>query len=166
MAVTRGVRRLPGGGVRVRLAARERELLRSIPEQLRPILAGEADSPAHERLFPPAYRDERLESEYRDLVGESLVAERLDRLDAFARTLDGGESGRLGWTVDLTAEDAHAWLSAINDARLTLGVLLGITDESQWEHALDHDDPSTVALAYLGWLQEELLQALTAGLPE
>lgn len=146
----------------MRLGTRERDLLRSLPEQLRPVLTGEADpGNARDRLFPRAYEDAEHEDEYRDLVGEYLVEERLDRLDAFARTLDAGEARRLTWTVELSADDAEAWLSALNDARLTLGVVLGITDESQWESGLDRSDPSTVALAYLGWLQEELLRALT-----
>jgi hypothetical protein len=161
-----GVRRLPGGGVRVKLGNRERDLLRSVPDQLRPVLTGEVETDARKRLFPRAYHDDEADEEYRDLVGESLVAERVERLEAFARTLDEGHEGRLWWSVELSADDAHAWLSALNDARLTLGVLLGITDESQWEQGVDQSNPSAVALAYLGWLQEELLRALMETLPD
>lgn len=167
MSVVHGVSRLPGGGVRVRLTSRERALLQSLPEQLRPLLSGEGGAPeVRGRLFPPAYHDEEQESEYRDLIGDSLVEERIERLEAFARTLDGGHSGRLSWSAELSADEAHAWLSALNDARLTLGVLLGITDESQWEDGVDRDDPSAVALFYLGWLQEQLLAALMSSLDE
>ncbi|HVM13700.1 MAG TPA: DUF2017 family protein [Egibacteraceae bacterium] len=167
MGLVHGVSRLPGGGVRVRLTARERTLLRSLPEQLRPMLAGEAGPPkVRDRLFPPAYPEPGDESEYRDLVGESLVEERLARLEAFATTLDAGQGGRLAWTVELSPDDAHAWLSALNDARLTLGVLLGIDDESQWERGPDDANPSAMALYYLGWLQEQLLAALMPGLDE
>lgn len=167
MGLVHGVARLPGGGVRVRLTPRERSLLQSLPAQLRPLLTGDAGGGAvRGRLFPPAYGDAEQESEYRDLVGESLVEERLERLEAFAATLDGGQGGRLAWTVELSADQAHAWLSALNDARLTLGVLLGITDESQWERGPDEDNPSAVALYYLGWLQEQLLGALMHSLDE
>lgn len=161
MGLIHGVARLPDGGVRVRLTTRERTLLRSLPEQLRPLVSGEGGPAAvRERLFPRGYADAEEESEYRDLVGESLAEERVARLEAFAGTLDAGREGRMGWTVELSTDEAHAWLSALNDARLTLGVLLGITEESQWEHRGTDDDPSTVALHYLGWLQEQLLAAL------
>lgn len=167
MALGHGVTRLPDGGVRVRLTPRERALLQSLPAQLRPMLSGETDpAGVRERLFPRAYDDAEHDEEYRDLVADSLVEERLERLEAFARTLDGGHGGRLTWTVELSADDAHAWLSALNDARLTLGVLLGITEESQWEQSLEEDNPSSVALYYLGWLQEQLVAALMTGLQE
>ncbi|HVL99721.1 MAG TPA: DUF2017 family protein [Egibacteraceae bacterium] len=165
MGLVHGVTRLPSGRVRVRLTARERALLRSLPDELRPVLSGEADGSAvHERLFPRGYAESGHEAEYRDLVGDSLVEERLARLEAFAATLDAGQGGRLAWTVELSLDDAHAWLSALNDARLTLGVLLGIVEESQWEQGPDDRNPSAVALYYLGWLQEQLLAALMPGL--
>lgn len=166
MSLIHGIVRLPGGGVRVRLTPRERDLLASLPEQLRPVLAGEAPPAVRARLFPPAYTEPDEEADYRDLVGEALVEERLERLEAFAATLTATEPGRLSWTVELSGEQAHAWLSALNDARLTLGVLLGITDESQWEDGVDADDPSAAALYYLGWLQEQLLAALMGDLEE
>lgn len=167
MGLVHGATRLPGGGVRIRLSARERSLLASLPGQLRPLLSGQAEAGAvRDRLFPRAYEGADEESEYRDLVGESLVEERIERLEAFASTLDAGHGGRLGWTVELSSDEAHAWLSALNDARLTLGVLLGITEESQWEGGPAHDDPSAVALYYLGWLQEQLLAALMSSLDE
>ncbi|MEX2621752.1 MAG: DUF2017 family protein [Egibacteraceae bacterium] len=167
MGAVHGVARLPDGGVRVRLTAKERSLLQSLPGQLRPLLAGDAgDVGIRRRLFPHGYDDAQQEAEYRDLVGESLVEERLERLEAFAATLDGGQGGRWSWTVELSPDDAHAWLSALNDARLTLGVLLGITDESQWERGPEQDNPSAVALYYLGWLQEQLLGALMQSLDD
>jgi hypothetical protein len=175
-----GIRRRGDGGARVRLAPRERDALRALPSQLRPILAGDEPTAAggsaagsgspldtvRERLFPPAYDDPEAEEEYRGLVQRSLVDERLAALDVFERTLAGGEEGRLGWTVDLDADEAAAWLSAINDTRLTLGAVIGITTEREWDQGPDEDDAASVLLYYLGWLQEELLGALSADLGE
>src|SRR5690606_21065413 len=97
-----GIRRRAGGGVRVRLAPRERAALRALPDQLRPVLRGdEAPERVVERLFPPAYDDPEAEREYRELVGDSLADERLAAVEAFERTLAAGDEGRLGWTVDL-----------------------------------------------------------------
>jgi len=164
-----GVRRTADGGVRVTLTPRERELLRSLAPQLRPIVAGERDLDTaggwvRERLFPSAYDDPLDELEYRELVADGLASERLAALDAFAATLDGGSAGRSGWSTTLDPEQAHAWLSATNDARLTLAMVVGVTDESEWERRPNPDDATTVVLHYLGWLQEQLLAALTTDL--
>lgn len=160
-----GIRRRAGGGVRVRLAPRERAALRALPDQLRPVLRGD-DAPERvvERLFPTAYDDPEAEREYRELVGDSLADERLAAVEAFERTLAAGDEGRLGWTVDLDPDEAAAWLSAINDTRLVLGAVLGIETEREWGEGPDPDEPASVLLYYLGWLQEELLAALSGDL--
>jgi len=160
-----GVRRRAGGGVRVRLAPRERAALRALPEQLRPLLRGEeGPDRVRQRLFPRAYDDPEADREFRELVGASIADERLAAIDAFEETLERGEEGRLGWTVDLDADQAAAWLSAINDSRLVLGAVLGIETERQWGDGPDPDEPASVLLYYLGWLQEELLAALSRDL--
>jgi len=171
MAGFQAVARLPGGGVRVRLAHRERDILRTLPQQLRPLLSGEddLDTPAgwvRERLFPSAYEDPLDEYDYRELVGTTVPDQRLAAVDDFARTLEGGRLRRLTWTTDLSADEAHAWLSAINDARLTLAMVVGVTDESVWERGPVSTDPTSVVLHYLGWLQESLLNALMRGLDQ
>lgn len=165
------VRRLPGGGVRVRLTHREREILRALPQQLRPLLSGEQDLDTaagwvRERLFPSAYEDPLDEYDYRELLGTTVPDQRLAAVEDFARTLDGGRLRRLTWTIDLSADEAHAWLSAVNDARLTLAMVVGVTDESVWQRGPDSADPTNIVLHYLGWLQESLLNALTHALDE
>jgi hypothetical protein len=163
----RGIVATAGGGVLVRLSQRERELLQSLPDQLRPLLAGDDTAPnVSARLYPPGYDDEQLEAEYRELIGSDLVAQRLGAMDAFAQTLAGGTVTRGRWTTQLDAESAQAWLSAVNDARLILGQLLGITDESDWEHGPSDDNPTSVVMYYLGWVQEELVTALMGALPD
>jgi hypothetical protein len=39
-----------------------------------------------------------------------------------------------GGRIQLTNDQAHAWLKALNDVRLALGVRLGVTEEfeEQW----------------------------------
>ena len=59
---------------------------------------------------------------------------------------------------------AHAWLKALNDVRLALGVRLEVTEEfeQQWGR-LRADDPQWAAYevyAWLGAVQESLVQAL------
>src|SRR5450755_184703 len=69
-----------------------------------------------------------------------------------------------GGRIQLTKEQALAWLKALNDVRLALGVRLGVTEdfEEQWGR-LKPDDPQWAAYevyAWLGAVQESLVQAL------
>lgn len=163
----RGIVATAKGGVRVRLSQRERELLQSLPDQLRPLLTGDPNAPTvSARLYPPGYDDEKLEAEYRELIGSDLVTQRLAAMDAFAETLDGGSVTLGRWTTELDAAGAEAWLSAINDGRLILGELLGITEEADWEGGPTDENPTSVVMYYLGWLQEELVSALMGSLPD
>jgi len=163
----RGISPAADGGVIVNLSSRERDLLRSLPDQLRPLLAGDADiAPITDALFSRGYDDDELEAEYRSLVGDDIVRQRVGALDTFVETLDGGSTKLGRWRARLDAEQASAWLSAVNDGRLVLGAMLGIVDESQWESGPTEDEPATVVLHYLGWLEEELVTALMSSLPQ
>lgn len=165
--MARGIRRLEGGGVRVKLTSREREILRSLPDQLEPVLRGEHDpADVHARLFPPAYDDADAEAEYRALVGHDLADERLASLHAFAETLDGGRMQRHTWEVELDADETAAWLSALNDTRLILAAVAGVTSEEAWDRIAFRDDPTSVVLWHVSGLQEELIAALTGTLDD
>ena len=160
--MSRRVTPLGDGRVRVELPANEHDMLHSLPAQLRPVLSGEHDvAGARDRLFPPAYDDPEDEAGYRDLIGSDLADERLAAVEAFAETLEEGTLGRRGWSVELTAEQGHAWLSATNDARLLLASVVGIASEEQWDEGPEPGDPVGAALWYLGWLQDTLIGALT-----
>lgn len=149
------------GGIVVELPREERDLLRSLPDQLRPVVTGEEDvAGARSRLFPRPYGDPELDAEYVEMTGASLEEERVAALDAFAETLDGGQWRRRSWHAVLDEDAALAWLSATNDARLVLAQAVGIRHESDWE--AEPTDPATAALHYLGWVQEALLAALSA----
>lgn len=150
----------------VQLSQRERDVLRTLPSQLRPLLAGGAGAETvTARLYSRGYDDDELEREYRALVGDDIATQRLAAMDAFAETLDAGEGRHSRWRIELDEEQAGAWLSAVNDGRLVLGALLGITDEAAWDEGPDDDNPASVLLFYLGWLEEQLVAALARGLP-
>ncbi|HEX8863949.1 MAG TPA: DUF2017 family protein [Actinomycetes bacterium] len=123
--------------------------------------------PVLERLFPRAYlepEDVERDAEYRRLVRNDLLESKLANLDVITKTLDRGTVSLRRWTVDLSEEEAGAWLGALNDLRLALGVRLGITED--FEGDVDPSDPQAPALhvlSYLGWLEENLLEALTSG---
>ena len=165
----RGVQRLPTGGLRVCVSDHERAALRSLPHALAPLILGEQhDDAAAEiraRLYPSAYDDPALEEEYRGLVGEELVQQRADALDTFTASLEQGTSRRGTWAVELDPEQAQAWLAVVNDARLVLAGVVGITSEQEWEQGPDPADPPSMLLWYLGWLEEQLVAAMMGSLP-
>jgi hypothetical protein len=152
--------------VRVRLGHDEVAVLRDLPGQLRAVLTEEGDDPVNRRLFPPAYLepgDAERDAEYRRLMHDELVQAKLANVELVAGTLAKGSPSARRWTVDLTEEEAAAWLGVLNDLRLALGVRLEITED--FDGQVDDTDPRAPAmhlLAYLGWLEEHLLEALAA----
>jgi Domain of unknown function (DUF2017) len=151
---------------RLRLNPEEVGVLRGLPEQLRSVLDADEPDPVTERLFPPAYRDagdRERQDEYRRLVHDDLVAAKLANLELVTGTLERGQLRQRRWTVELTEEEALAWLGVLNDLRLALGVRLDITED--FDGVVVPDDPDAPAkylLSYLGWLEEHLVAALSA----
>jgi hypothetical protein len=152
--------------VRVRLGHDEVAVLRGLPDQLRSVLADGGDEPVNQRLFPPAYldvADVERDTEYHRLMHDDLVKEKLDNLDLVTESLARGSTSVRRWTVELTAGEAAAWLGVLNDLRLALGVRLDITED--FDGDVDDTDPRAPALrllSYLGWLEEQLLDAMRA----
>jgi Domain of unknown function (DUF2017) len=157
-------KRVGNDRVRVRLAQDEVAILRGLPDQLRSVLAEGGDEPVNQRLFPPAYLDVadiEHDTEYHRLMHDDLVTEKLANLDLVTDTLARGSASVRRWTVELTDEEATAWLGVLNDLRLALGVRLDITED--FDGDVDDTDPRAPALrllSYLGWLEEQLLVAL------
>jgi uncharacterized protein DUF2017 len=147
---------LPGGGYRLRLGAQERDAVRELCAELRPVIASGADAAA--RLFPPAYRDDPAASAaFDELVRDGLEAERLAAFDAVTATIDADE---------LDEQQAGAWCGVLNDARLILAEQLGVTEEL-YEGGIARDDPRAPELAFyawLTWLQGEIVEALASRL--
>lgn len=165
-----GARRLPGGGLRLVIATVERDALRQLPDQLRAIVDGDATGHQADaqraRLFPAASDDPETDRTFRELVGSSLAEDRVDQLQRFASSLQGGRAAAGDWTVDLDADEAHAWMTVTNDARLVLGNLVGIRSETDWERGPDPTDRRSLLLWWLGWLSEQLVRALMGGLED
>jgi Domain of unknown function (DUF2017) len=162
--LARSFKRIGSDRVRVRLTQDELAVLRGLPDQLRGVLAEGRDEPVNQRLFPPAYLDLAdidHDTEYQRLMHDDLVKEKLANLGLVTDTLARGSTSVRRWTVELTDEEATAWLGVLNDLRLALGVRLDITED--FDGAVDDTDPRAPALrllSYLGWLEEQLLDAL------
>jgi hypothetical protein len=146
------VERVRGGRFRVRLTSEERDLLRSLPGQLRDLLP--TDDPSLHRLHPPAYEDDpEHEAEYRRLVRDDLLRQRLEALEVMESTLDA---------ETLDEDQLAAWLGTLNDLRLVLGTRLEVTEEL-YEEGMPRDDPRAPTFGlyqYLGWLEENVVAAL------
>jgi hypothetical protein len=152
----RMVRRTRDGDFEVRLPAVERDVLAEVLPQLRAALEGDpAADPAFRRLFPVAYaNDAELEAEYRDMVGDELLAKRLAQVDLVLGTVHA---------TRLREEELFAWMGAVNDLRLVLGTRLDVSEETDLAVDPSHPDAAAYGLyAYLGWLLELLVDAVAA----
>jgi Domain of unknown function (DUF2017) len=123
--------------------------------------AAPPDDPVLARLLPDAYGDDDPEAagEFRRYTEQGLRSGKVAAARTVLATLpsDGGR-------VRLSAGDAEAWLRSLNDVRLALGVVLGITEDYEREFTgLDPEDPRQAYLHvydFLTYLQETLVRAL------
>jgi hypothetical protein len=155
----RRLKRTRSGEYQLRLPPDERDILRHLPAQLREVL--DSGDPSLRRLFPPAYtapEQDDLESEYRRLMGDDLLASNQRALQVMEDTIDAER---------LDQEQVLGWATALNELRLVLGTRLDVT-EDMYEQEMDPDDeraPGFALYTYLGWLQEQVVEALAGGLP-
>ncbi|GAA1480306.1 DUF2017 domain-containing protein [Gordonia sinesedis] len=120
------------------------------------------------RLLPDFHRPDQDEELCADVVTGDLNAalrsvnepKIIDaKMSASAVMLDTLPPG--GGDIALTEEQAMAWLTALNDVRLALGAMLGITEDTP--EALPADHPHAAHLDVYHWLtviQELLVEAL------
>jgi hypothetical protein len=159
MRIGRRIRRSRRGAFEVRLPHEEREILGTLPAQLRELIAGREvlEDPALRRLYPSAYLDDpAAAAEFDGFVRDDLTARRLAAIDTMERTIGA---------VRLSEEEVEAWLGSINDLRLVLGVRLGVTEESEPDDfAGDPEREASFSLySYLSYLEAEIVDALSPG---
>jgi hypothetical protein len=172
-----------GGRVRLRIGSEEAAVVRLLIGQLLDLLGeggaaepgSEADAglpdlqlsentavsddPVLARLFPDAYReDQNASAEFRRYTEAGLREGKRAAAETVLATL--GEGGE----IVLGPDEAQAWLRALNDLRLALGVRLDITEETLDQmRSFDWDDPRNAGYAAYDWLtylQESLVRAL------
>ncbi|GGM21853.1 hypothetical protein GCM10011608_03170 [Micromonospora sonchi] len=150
------------------LAIDEVRVLRKVASEVVGLLTDGFDhsDPVVSRLFPEAYPEDAAgAAEFRRYTEGDLKTAKIDQAGAILAALPDNGGGE----VRLDAEAAEAWLRALNDARLAMGVRLEIKDGTDLGAELDEAvaaDPSSSRVfqlsvyAYLGYLQESLLNAL------
>ena len=138
-----------------RLDAHEVTMLRGLVGDVRRLVAEDAPpNPMTQRLFPDPSFDPKVAADVRDLIHDDLREAKRDAARTMLETLTA--DGR----ITLDAEQAEAWLSALNDVRLALGTAIGVTEESSDE---DSDDAGFQLYDWLTFLQGTLIEALSAG---
>lgn len=160
MAIRHRIVRSSAGGFDLRIPRSERNALRGLPEQLRLLLdEGDAEDPALQRLYPSAYPDDPVAAaEFDGFVRDDLTEQRMEAIKIMARTID---------SAYLNEEEVGAWLAAVNDLRLVLGIRLAVTEESEPEDfESDEGTRGSYALyVYLSMLEEDIVEALSGAPP-
>jgi hypothetical protein len=170
-------------GLVVHLDADERRLVSSIAQQVVDLVATppapadedplvamvgidvsaqRSDDPAVARLFPDAYSDDdEAALEFRRFTERDLRAGKVHNARVVIESC-GRSSGML---MLITDESAMSWLGFLNDARLTIGTRLGITDDSRDEFdQMDNSDPRFAMAQIYDWLtylQDSLITSLS-----
>ncbi|MET4164516.1 MULTISPECIES: oxidative stress transcriptional regulator AosR [Gordonia] len=172
------------------LDAHEAELLASMVTSMCELLTERADSAPHDdlatltgisvghseapddvtlgRLLPDFHRPDqddelsaevvngKLNSALRSVHEPQIIDAKLGAARVLLDTLPAG-----GGDLVLTPEEAAAWLTALNDVRLALGAMLGISEDTPEQLPPDH--PHAAHLDVYHWLtvmQDLLVEAL------
>jgi hypothetical protein len=180
--------RATSGGVTARFAAAQARIVRDLVGQVAELVSGDQlasggrppgepadlaaelglsdstalpDDPVLARLLPDGYaEDPEAASEFRRYTEQGLRDGKIAAARTVLQTLPD-KGGR----VRLSEADAQAWLRALNDVRLALGVRLGVTDDfdERWRD-IDPEDPRSAYVwvyHWLAFLQESLVNALS-----
>jgi len=160
----RRIRPAKGGGYEVRLATEERELLAALPLQHLSLLDDVGDElpgdlpDALRRLLPPAYTtDPDAERAYVALTRHDLMEHHRESLETMSATAKA---------TRIDHDQLVAWLGALNDLRLVLGSMLGVTEDEAEPPVGDAHQAEWIAYLYLGGLQSELIDILEGTLPD
>jgi hypothetical protein len=153
------IARRDDGAFDVDLPADQRDVLRALPGQLRELLA-EGDPAADralQRLYPTADLDDpEHAAEFDRLVRDDLTAQRAAAIEAMERTIDEDR---------LSEDELVDWLAVLNDLRLVLGTRLEVTEETTPDDFGRRDPraPVYALYAYLSYLEEQIVEALSGG---
>lgn len=180
----RGPVRRTRSGIRLTLSEAEVALIRQLVSEIAELVAddpvGEVDpladlvgfdgsprprptDPVLARLLPDGYQDDdEAAGEFRRFTERSL---RQLKSEAAATVLASLPQG--GGSIDVDDDGAQAWIGALNDVRLALGIRLEVTDDGddpgRAAALADPTSPAAYAYAaydYLTALQDALIRAV------
>ena len=152
-----------GGGFTISLGEDESALLLRLLDELRSLLTDPEPTPQGAtllvRLFPVVHPDDdEAEAEYQRFMRDDLVQSRLAAIAVVEDVLADAKSRRR-----LDEAQVIAFMQAINSIRLVLGTMLGVSDDPAIAEVDDEfeDSPEYHLYAYLSWLLENAVQALS-----
>jgi hypothetical protein len=150
------VRRETSGAYLVELPPDVRRLLASLAGEMRELIM--TDSELLTRLFPPPYGDdEERNAGYAVLAGAEL---RERRLAAFEALQDLAEAS------ELDDEQLAVWMRSVNDIRLVLGTMLGLSDDGDEEQHRDAWDEHEAQTYQVYLLLNAFLEDIVAALAD
>ncbi len=156
------------GRLVVALYEQEIELLTMTARDMTAIVEEPPDGQVRDRLYPRAYLDpteEKAQGEYDALVHDDLVHSRRAAFEAIVDALGTAVPNRRGVIeITLRSEDELQWLTAVNDARLVIGTVLGVTEDDDTDYA--RDDPRFDYGVLYGWLTQLHFELVTVLLDE
>lgn len=135
----------------ITIPIQERQLLEQLVPQMRELVEGH--DPLTWRLFPNPYPDdEKAADDYADLIGDDLTDKHVAALDTVEATLGAKR---------LDEDQMISWMHAINHLRLVIGTRLKVGEETEIDDYEDDTERSLFATySYLGWILEQIVQAL------
>jgi hypothetical protein len=158
-----GVRRVAGGRYRLDLPPAERRVIGALAGELgaATIDGPDLEDPAFARLYPAMLPDDpEGDAELAARVRPDLEEGRRRQLETVMETLEA---------ETLDEAQLSAWLGVCNDLRLVIAARMGAVDGGDVIPEPDPDDPDSWPLAvfhFLGWLEGEMVDALSSGMPE
>jgi hypothetical protein len=156
MRVDRWIHRKRNGEIVVDIDPSIRDAVRTLLDELRELLMT-GDHPGLRRLYPTAYpQHEDLEESYRSLVHDTLLAQRLDTIEAMENTLDA---------TTLTDQELDVWMHGVNSVRLVLGTILDVGEGEELPDADAPDAQQRVLYYILGYLLEQIVDVLFSTVP-
>ena len=152
-ALDRSIVPTDDGRYRLRWGDDDRALIRTLTDELDTVLEGDDD--ALVRLFPPAYgTDETRSREWAALAHSELIESRRAALATVQHALDA---------PDLSADELHSLMRAVNDVRLVLGTQLDVSEEdTRRRDPADPDAPRWAAYERLTHMLGQIVSALSS----
>ena len=148
-------------GVHIRFDENEASLFRQLLKEMATLLEADVEGdPVNKRLFPDAYETDEDSRSYKELIGDELRTHKTEALRRAQATV--GEEGDVDTTI--SDDDSASWLAVLTDIRLAIGTRNEVTEEKMAEEP-EPDDPDASAmfvLHWLGWIQEEMLEIMSA----
>ncbi len=156
-------RRRRDGALVVTLPDAAIDALDHVLDELAAIVADPPAGEVRDRLFPRAYLDpteEEAEAQWQALVHDDLVQTRVAAIASVRADLERGSP------ITLDGEGETRWLTVLNDARLTLGTVLGVSEDELLNYPPDDPRAAGAQLyAFLTALQGDLVDILLSELP-